>query len=201
MVHNYYLSGEERFGPITSRLYTNISRFGTMRRFYEFVVDDIIEAKPKRIMDIGTGPGIVPIMLGTKLKNAEIVGVDPSTHMLKIARKKARREGLKISFRQGSSRSLMVKGKFDIVFASISFHHWADKEKSIEYLLGFVKKGGELRIYEFAVSKGLLSAMLNHHSVRKEEVLGMHIRGGKISSVKAVGKMVRFSFRRDGANA
>lgn len=42
------------------------------------------------IVDIGTGPGRLPIEIAKQLRNAEVVGIDLSEDMVKIAKRQKR---------------------------------------------------------------------------------------------------------------
>ncbi len=170
MLAGYYLSGEEKFGPVTSRFYEFISRFGMEGGLYEFVLWDLRKSSAKKFLDVGSGPGYVPIQLAQN-KNLEIYCIDPSKDMLYISRKKA--QGLKnIKITQGSSRSVPFKVKFDIIYTSISFHHWQKKAESLKYLKKFLAKGGEIRIYEYKRERlGALKFLgLGTHSLDESEL-------------------------------
>ncbi len=141
------LEGGERFGRILSWFYSvfagRTSNFG----MYQFVVDDVLTSDAKSLLDVGTGPGRVPMMLASKRPGLKIYAVDPSPYMLKHARRKAAGSG--ISFANGYSNYIPFHRKFDLIISSLSFHHWAHKKESMRYLSGFLVKGGEIRIYEF----------------------------------------------------
>lgn len=144
---DYYLKGEERFGPVTSPLYwllTGIMGAG----LYNFVVSDLSKEKAKRLLDVGTGPGDVPIMLAKTHNFGKMYAVDPSKQMIAIANWQAR--GMKdVSFEIGSSRSIPFDRKFGIIISVLSYHHWKAKAYSLKYMSHFLEQGGEIRLYEY----------------------------------------------------
>lgn len=74
-----------------------------------------------RILDIGTGSGIIAIALAYSLPGAKVVAVDISAEALQIARENARCHGVaeKISFRQGDLFEPLAEGEcFDLIAAN-----------------------------------------------------------------------------------
>jgi ubiquinone/menaquinone biosynthesis C-methylase UbiE len=162
----FEMEGEERFGWFTSRIYAFFAKSADGLSMYSFVVDDILSSrKARKIIDIGTGPGNVPSMIAERAGRLEIYAVDPSREMLEIAKRAA--GGRRIVFGHGYSQYIPFRTRFDIIFSSVSFHHWAHKRESLIYLSKFLSKGGEIRIYEFKKVKHLL--FQEEHSMTREE--------------------------------
>jgi len=193
---DYYLEGEEKFGPITSLAYWLGVKLTGMNKFYSFILDDIKKSKYTELLDVGTGPGYVPVMLAESgMKN--LYAIDPSYDMLKIA--KRRSKDLKIRYGIGSSRNVPFKRKFELVISTLSFHHWAKKAESLKYLSRFLKKGGEIRIYEFEREKrkGWTKHFISSHSVSKKEMLDIARKSGlKIRGMVRKGGFIRIAFTR-----
>ena len=193
---DYYMDGEERFGWVGSPVYWLLSKIPSMRLLHRFVLHDLSSLKSKKILDIGTGPGDIPIEL-SKLGNfKKIYGVDPSDAMLAIAKHRAGGAN-NLFFRKGSSRKLPFDKKFDIIISVLSFHHWEMKEFSLRYISRFLKEKGELRIYEFQRPKlrGLHKIFVPQHSVTKEELYGIAKRAGlRIKEMKEQDHLIRATF-------
>ena len=116
-----YRRDDEKFGLFLSPLYALGARLApSIRRFYTFAVEDLEGSKASSILDVGCGPGDVAIKAASSLR-AEFYAVDPSAAMVWIARH--RNSYRNIRFALGSSRSIPFKKKFDIIYASLSFHH------------------------------------------------------------------------------
>lgn len=175
---DYYLKDEERFGFLSSFAYWIGVKLPDIHRLYLFVLNDLKGKNVADLLDVGTGPADVPIMLAKSGKFGRIYAIDPSLSMLRIA--KLRSKELNIKFGQGSSRSVPFKRTFDIIISSLSFHHWAEKEKSLRYLSGLLKKGGEIRIYEFERSgaTGWRRYFISSHSVTKDGMIDVARRSG-----------------------
>lgn len=77
-----------------------------------------------RVLDIGTGPGWIPIELALRHPRWEIWAVDPSGDMLARSAAAARRRGVadRIHFIKGNAGELDFKpGMFDLVYSHLCF--------------------------------------------------------------------------------
>ncbi len=175
------LEGEETFGKATSWLYAKLVGPAANHIFYKFVISDIMKSKARSILDVGTGPGLVPAELAAKNPKLAVYAVDPSPYMLGHARKRTRG---KVKLAIGYSLSVPFRRKFDMIISSASFHHWAHKKESLIYLARFLSKGGEIRIYEF--SKHGVS-LFGSHSMSIEQLrsaaegTGLKVKGILVS--------------------
>ena len=100
--------------------------------------------KAKRILDLGCGTGI-----STKVwENAaeEIIGVEPSKEMIKIAKRKSNNSQVK--YLVGYSNDIpLPSNSIDIVSCSQSFH-WMEPKSSLKEINRVLKDNGILMIYD-----------------------------------------------------
>jgi len=140
---------EESFGFVKSRLYALTSRW--RRRFIEFVADDIKSKNPRSVLDIGCGTGDILIQL--RRLGIELYGVDPSMFMLELAEKKFRKFDpnllSRVHLSRGNNRHIPFDKEFDVIFSSLSFHHWKNRNESIPDILARLSPHGEFVIYEY----------------------------------------------------
>jgi len=73
-----------------------------------------------RILDIGTGSGIIAITLKKLLPDSEVEASDISPEALKVARQNANNNEVKITFRRGSLFQ-PVSGQFDLIIANLPY--------------------------------------------------------------------------------
>ena len=71
-----------------------------------------------KIVDIGTGSGIIPIILKKHFPKAEISAVDISSAALEIAKENARLHNVKIDFRKMDFLTEFPEGKFDVIISN-----------------------------------------------------------------------------------
>ncbi len=187
--------GEERFGVISSKIYS-IGSSKAMKKFYSLIANDVKGYGPRRILDVGAGPGDLSIIMSKIIKNSEVYCVDPSRSMLKIANEKFRKLNMRnINYKLGSSRDIPFKIKFDVILTSISFHHWKKKKESIAYLLSKLNKNGHLMIYEFYYDRlnFLQKITIGKHSLSLKEAKSYKFKGYK-KNIEIKDKIIKVSF-------
>lgn len=192
---NYYLPGEERFGPVMARIYSFFVKTSITKDFYAFVIEDINRHDANSILDVGTGPGEIPMRL-SKNRLLKVYAIDPSPSMIKIATKKAAAKKSNVVFRIGSSRNIPFKRKFDIIMSSISFHHWNKKKEALLYMSTFLTSKGVMNIYEYELGRmsGMLKFLGGSHGIGVSEIYGL-INGTnlKIKSLRRGKSWIRIS--------
>jgi ubiquinone/menaquinone biosynthesis C-methylase UbiE len=80
--------------------------------------------KPKRVLDMGTGPGHTITALAKEFPETEFVSIDVAAPMLRFAHARAKSMGVNnINFMQANAESVpFPDASFDIVFTSIFLH-------------------------------------------------------------------------------
>ncbi len=150
--HNeYYLPDEERFGFFTSHMYNMFTGFGPMKKFHQFVTRGVLSGNPNKVMDIGFGTGQALKKILQSNGNIRAFGVEPSPNMFKVAGRKLRtfaKEG-KVTLALGSSRNIPFDEKFDIIYSSLSFHHWKNQEESVLNVLKYLNPEGKFMVFEY----------------------------------------------------
>lgn len=109
----------------------------------EDLASRIRSAAPKRIIDIGCGPGNSTMVLKTQWPQANILGLDSSEAMLE----KARETSFEIEWIYGdTANDLSFLGKFDIVFSNAAVHHMPDKPRVLARFFDLLNPGGVLAV-------------------------------------------------------
>jgi 2-polyprenyl-6-hydroxyphenyl methylase / 3-demethylubiquinone-9 3-methyltransferase len=94
-----------------------------------------------RILDIGCGGGLVCEPL--RRLGAEVVGVDPSTTNIEVARLHAEQSGLTIDYRATTAEALAEAGeRFDVVLALEVVEHVTHVAEFLRVTSGMLKPGG-----------------------------------------------------------
>ncbi len=118
----YYRSG---FDSWLARLYDfgfKIVFFGRGQRLRDLFVQ-FVPADAEQIIDLATGTGAVALTLKRHFPKAKVYGLDLSQTMLDIADKKARRQGLSISWLKQNIEKMRFKSNtFDAVTLSFGLH-------------------------------------------------------------------------------
>lgn len=134
LVANEYDKNRRKFLPCFDDFYINSTKF---------IVSNI--AKPKRILDLGTGTGLLSYFWIQHYPTSEYVLVDIADEMLEIARKRFYDKD-NVSFQILDYSSELPKGSFDVVVSALSIHHLTNEDKMNLFT----------RIYDLLPSGGLL---------------------------------------------
>ena len=145
---NLYLKNEEKFGRISSFLYS-FTNIGYLKKLHEFVIADILTYRAKNMLDIGCGPAYVDIEIAKK-SDINVYCIDPSPYMLEIAHKNIHKHNINnIKIDIGSSRSIPFNVKFDLIISVLSFHHWKAIDMSLLAIASKLNPGSSFIAYEF----------------------------------------------------
>ena len=103
------------------------------------------------ILDIGTGPGRLPIEIAKQVDNVQVVGIDISEDMVKIAKKNAEEAevGDRVKFKVGSAYDTGFKDySIDLVISTGLIHHLKEPINAFNEIYRILKRGGEAWMYD-----------------------------------------------------
>jgi len=109
----------------------------------------------KAILDVGCGTGRLLIAAEPRFPDARLEGVDAAVEMVKRA------QGMlpaasRITFRQATAEKLpFPDGQFDLVFSTMTFHHWSDQGKGISEVARVLTPAGRWLLADF-IATGLM---------------------------------------------
>ena len=111
--------------------------------------------QPAAILDVGCGTGRLLRSAAARFPRAELAGVDPAPEMVRHARESAGEESA-IRFQQSAAEELpFPNDRFDLVFSTLTFHHWSDQPKAVGEVARVLAPGGRWLLADF-VASGLL---------------------------------------------
>jgi len=141
----------ERIPAPFASIYEKACRL-VVERYYRRVAEEIVsEFKEGRLLDLGTGPGYLPIEIAKKAPLVRVVGVDLSRPFIRMAREKARKAGLahRVCFEVGNAGKLgFDQGSFDRIISTGMLHMLKDPVKMLEECRRVLKPGGQVWIYD-----------------------------------------------------
>jgi ubiquinone/menaquinone biosynthesis C-methylase UbiE len=106
----------------------------------------------QHLLDVGCGPGILPLLAKQLQPAAHVTGLDPDPLALARGRRSAARAGLEVRWDQGFSDDLpYASGSFDHVTSTFMFHHLNEDEKARTLLevRRVLKRGGLFHLVDF----------------------------------------------------
>jgi SAM-dependent methyltransferase len=105
----------------------------------------------RRILDVGSGPGVVTSLLAEVFPYAEVVAVDAAAPFLDRVRARAERTGLGDRVHTHCaelSGSLGELGEADLIWAGNAVHHLGDQRAVLSGLARLLRPGGLLAVVE-----------------------------------------------------
>jgi len=104
--------------------------------------------RPNAILDVGCGTGKLLRAAQTRFPGARLEGVDAAVEMVKHAQ--AMTPNATIRFRQATAEALPFPGdSFDLVFSTMTFHHWQDQGRGAAEVARVLAPGGRWLIADF----------------------------------------------------
>ncbi len=120
--------------------------------YYSQVADEIVShIRQGKILDLGTGPGYLPIEIVKRAPDVHVTGVDLSRKLIHMARVNARQAGLssRIRFEVGNSGRLHFDDAvFDMVISTGMLHSLKNPVKVIKEIKRLLKPGADAWIYD-----------------------------------------------------
>jgi ubiquinone/menaquinone biosynthesis C-methylase UbiE len=104
-----------------------------------------LETASCRVLDVGTGTGMLPLELIKARPDWQITGIDISPDMLKLARVNAAKADVygKIDYLRASAAELpFTNNSYDIVVSNASLHLWEDPVKVFNEIARVTAVGG-----------------------------------------------------------
>ena len=131
-------------------------------------ITSLLELKGnEKIMDVGTGTGVMIPYYESKLDSGSIVAVDYSENMIEVAKRKFPEDEHPVTFEVSDIYNLEMKPEFDIIMCYSCFPHFPNQPLAVSHLTGGLKSGAK-----FVVA----------HSASRDKINNVHVEAGKIVS-------------------
>ena len=123
-----------------------------LRDIHEDVAQEVCaKISAGRILDVGTGPGYLPLAIAKRNPDVEVTGIDLSRGMIDIARKNAEAAGVsgRVKFETANASKLpFADGYFDFVVSTMSLHHWSDPAACFQEIYRVLKDNATACVYD-----------------------------------------------------
>jgi ubiquinone/menaquinone biosynthesis C-methylase UbiE len=105
--------------------------------------------RPAWILDVGCGTGRLLRAAEARFPEAHLDGVDAAAGMVKVALA-GRSPNSRINCQEATAEALpFADGSFDLIFSTVTFHHWHDQERGIAEMARVLKPSGRWLIADF----------------------------------------------------
>jgi len=104
-------------------------------------------------LDVGSGPGILAVLLAQSISDIQITLVEPDLQMIQIGKRHIKEAGVekKVRFAQGpgENRDLMASlGKFDLAYSTYSLHHWKQPVEVLKSIYESIRENGMAVVFD-----------------------------------------------------
>lgn len=111
--------------------------------------------RPAAILDVGCGTGRLLRSAARRFPGATFVGVDAAIEMVKQA-EASLPAAIAMRFQQATAEDLpFPNDQFDLVFSTLTFHHWQEQRKGVAEVARVLAPGGRWLLADF-IAAGLM---------------------------------------------
>jgi len=141
----------ERIPGVLASAYEKGTRM-VIESYYRPVAAEIVaNLNEGTILDLGTGPGYLPVEIAKRSPKLNIIGVDLSRKLIKMARSNASKEGLadRLAFQSGNAGRLeFADSSFDMVISTGMLHSLKEPVAVLQEIHRVLKAGREAWIFD-----------------------------------------------------
>ena len=141
----------QRIPGVLASSYEKATRL-VIESYYTQVADEIASSFAGRtILDLGTGPGYLPVEIVRRKPEITIIGIDLSKNLIRMAQANAAKAGFarQLRFEVGNSAKLRFKNNsFDMVISTGMLHSLKDPVRVFKEIYRVLKNGGQAWIYD-----------------------------------------------------
>jgi len=141
----------EKIPEALAAAYEKAARLG-IELYYRKVAEEIVgSGKTGLLLDLGTGPGYLPIEIAKRSPEIRIVGVDLSEKLIGIAKANAKKAKVtsQIGFEVGNAASLRFRdASFDMVISTGMLHSLKAPVNVLKEIHRLLKIGGNAWIFD-----------------------------------------------------
>ena len=112
-------------------------------------LEELAHLTPRRILDVGSGPGVAACRMAAVFPQAEVTAVDGTPELLARAEERAERLGVRLRTRFAEfPEGLADLEPADLVWSAQAVHHVGDQQDALNRLAGLLVPGGVLAVVE-----------------------------------------------------
>lgn len=141
----------ERIPAPLASLYEKATRL-VIESYYSGLAEEVVSRfQEGALLDLGTGPGYLPIEIVKRSPSIRCDGIDLSGKLIKMARVNARKAGVanRLNFEIGNAAEIPFEdGSYDMVISTGMIHMLKDPVKVLRECYRVLRPGGEAWIYD-----------------------------------------------------
>jgi len=137
----------QKFGDLAHKWWDKTSEFKPLHEINPLRlnwIDDLVQVKGKRVLDVGCGGGILSESM--YFKGAEVTGIDLGEKALKVAKLHQLESGAKVDYQliAAEALALLQPASFEVVTCMEMLEHVPDPASIVAACAALVKPGGSV---------------------------------------------------------
>jgi demethylmenaquinone methyltransferase / 2-methoxy-6-polyprenyl-1,4-benzoquinol methylase len=176
----------EMFDAIAPRydLLNRLLSLGIDQRWRRKLVARLELTPGAKVLDHATGTADLALLIARSSPGVRVVGMDPSTEMLRVGRRKVAAAGLaeRVSLEQGDAEDLasVASGSFDAVSMAFGIRNVPDRSRALKEMVRVTRPGGRIAILELSEPQGgILGPLARAHVHRVVPWVGGLLSGSR----------------------
>ena len=150
MAHGHDVDRFNRWASTYDRHWMQRIMFGPIQRSVLQLAAEQV-CRPGAILDVGCGTGKLLKSAETRFPGAKLVGIDAAIEMVKYAQT-SNPTGT-IQFQRAMAEELpFPNAYFDLVFSTMTFHHWPNQTRGVAEVARVLTSGGRWLLADFIAS-------------------------------------------------
>lgn len=150
MTHGHDVDRFNRWASTYDRHWMQRTIFDPIQRTVLQLAEEQV-GHPGAILDVGCGTGRLLKSARTRFPGAKLVGIDAAIEMVRYAQRST--PNGTIQFQQATAEELpFPNASFDLVFSTMTFHHWQSQTRGIAEVARVLTPGGRWLLAEFVAS-------------------------------------------------
>lgn len=141
----------ERIPGVLASAYEKATRLVIDTYYCGVAKEVVVHLEDGILLDIGTGPGYLPIEIAKTSTSIKVVGVDLSRKLIQMAQSNALKAGLadRLTFQTGNAGQLtFADSSFDMVISTGMLHSLKDPVKVLQEIYRVLKAGREAWVFD-----------------------------------------------------
>jgi ubiquinone/menaquinone biosynthesis C-methylase UbiE len=119
------------------------------RPYVQQALEELRQLRPRRILDVGSGPGVVACHMAAVFPHAEVIAVDGTPEVLVRAEERAKRLGVRLQTQLAEfPGGLAELPPAELIWSAQVVHHVGDQQDALNQLARLLAPGGVLAVVE-----------------------------------------------------
>ena len=141
----------ERIPGVLASSYEKATKLA-IESYYHQIAEEVVSVfKEGTILDLGTGPGNLPVEIIKRAPGIQIIGIDLSRQLIRMARARSLEAGLSkhIVFEVANASNLRFNdGSFDMIISTGMLHSLKKPSSVLKEIYRVLKQDGDAWIYD-----------------------------------------------------